>query len=82
VHIKELTMSTYANAPSNVAHAAGDRAWAWLRRSGSSFWNFMLELGERRAGAEMRRLARSYELSQPELAAQLRDCARETERRA
>ena len=75
-------MTTYVNAPAGIEHVAGDRSSAWLKRAGSSLWSFLIALGERRAGAEMRRLARAYELGRPELAAELRDCARELERRA
>ena len=40
-------------------------------------WNFLANIGARRARAELLRLARMHELSSPELAAQMRRVARE-----
>ena len=57
-----------ARATSQFASAAAD--------AGRSVWTFFGQLGESRARNELTRMADSYALTQPELAAQLRAASR------
>jgi hypothetical protein len=73
-------MTTYANAPVPALRATGQAVSGRLAMIGRAMWAFLTEIGRRRARPELLRLAASFDLGQPDLAAQLRACARDNER--
>jgi hypothetical protein len=69
-------MSTHSHAFRPIQWPALSSLVAPLAHAGRQLWDFLAIAGERRAQNELRRLANSYAISQPELAARLREAAR------
>lgn len=68
-------MSTHSHAFRPVPMPGIRSLTAPLASAGRRLWDLLEAAGERRAQQELRRLADSYSVSQPELAAQLRAAA-------
>jgi hypothetical protein len=67
-------MTSLAKSPVHAGLASG-RTPTGFAAARSAVWTFLTEIGRSRARSEMLRTADRFDLSQPELAAQLRACA-------
>lgn len=65
-------MVTHVQARPLAQRPSAPAFQAWLRRTGRTIWRSLELVGESRARRELTRLAAANEITNPELAAQLR----------
>jgi hypothetical protein len=74
-----MNISLHASGRSRVpavSRTLGATVLAWLNRIGSAIWRALEAAGRARARQALRQAADRYEVSQPELARQLRAASR------
>ncbi len=71
-----MTTTTFPTNAS-LARTSTTRAAPRAPGFGLQIWNALTRLGEKRAAAQMRQLARQYDATRPELSRVLREAARQ-----